>query len=279
MQSTSKKDGQRAQIFGVPISGSSRGQVLKMVEGWIDGKESREAKNDGVSEQIRLIFTPNTEILTLATHDRGFCDVLRQADINIPDGVGLVAAYRILKWFGKWESDQTISTSLPGVDVAHDIVMEAIEKGWKVFILGGRPGIAEKAAQMLESEARNAGKIVDSRFAWMVGRPEDADVLNKINEFKPDVLLVALGQGKQERWLVNHRGEVRAKVGMVIGGAIDFWSGKVSRAPLWVRRWGLEWLYRLIQEPWRWRRQLSLIEFGWLVFGQAFGIWASEDRV
>lgn len=269
MSDTQKKDGNSALILGVPISGKSKGQLLTEIESLIDKDGNFEHKSAAGVSSICLIFTPNPEILVLSARDNSFKHILERADINIPDGVGIVIASMILRLFGKAKSGQTISTSLTGTDLSHDLIMLAAQKGQKVFYLGGMPGVAEEAGRMLEREAKESGEPFSPNFAWATGRPEDDNIVEVINAFEPDLLFVALGQGKQERWLMEHRDILKVKVGMVVGGAIDFWSGRVRRAPLLMRKLGLEWLFRLIVEPWRWRRQLKLFEFGWLVLRDA----------
>lgn len=262
-KNTTKIDGYNATILGIPIFSSPRDVVLKTITGWVEGKTPK----SGVS----LVFTPNSEMLVEAKKDKDFENVLKQADMNIPDGVGLVIASRIL--------DQNISASQPsrlvnlaGTDLGKDLFMMAVQRGWRVYLLGARERIAQKAGEALEITARESGKEVNPRFAWKAGRPEDVDAVKEINEFKPDLLFVALGHKKQESWLLAHKDILSAKVGFGIGGAFDFWSGTIKRAPEWIRKLGFEWLYRLIQEPWRWRRQLRLFEFGWLVFKARLGL-------
>lgn len=274
---TDEKARQSAQILGIPIFSRSRAELLREVTGWVEEKIADSA-GKRLQARMKLVFTPNPEILVEASGDREFGEVLKGADINIPDGVGVKLAGGVV--------GQTISAVLPGTDIAHDLVLEAAKRGWRVYFLGARPGVAQRAAQMLEIEAREAGFEVHSQFAWeadagpsfargfgryglglKTGRSTE-EAIRKINKFRPDLLLVAFGQGKQERWLMANRGRLKARVGMVVGGAFDFWSGRAKRAPGWVRGLGFEWLYRLLREPWRWRRQLRLLEFGWLVLMQ-----------
>ena len=213
------------------------------------------------------VFTPNTEQLVQTTESVSFLKALNAADITIPDSVGLVTA----DW---WRAALTgkawaIRERVAGVDLAENLLLTAAQQGWKVVLVGGMDHTAQTASEHLKKRISGlqvwsveAGKIeVGSLPAQAGWKLEDGKLLTSINEIKPDILFVGFGAPKQENWVLRHKGELNAQVVMVVGGAIDMWAGNVKRAPQPVRRLGLEWGWRLAQEPWRLTRQLRLIKF------------------
>jgi N-acetylglucosaminyldiphosphoundecaprenol N-acetyl-beta-D-mannosaminyltransferase len=153
-----------------------------------------------------------------------------------------------------------------GADGIYQICQRAAIEGWRVYLLGAGPGVAERAAQRLL--VRDAGLQIVGTYA---GSPREAEwpvIQARLAAAKPDILFVAYGHPRQELWIDAHRHELPAKVALGIGGALDFVTGMAVRAPLWVQRLGLEWLHRLIRQPWRWRRMSKLPVFALRVIGQ-----------
>lgn len=182
-------------------------------------------------DKKRYIVTPNPEFVMLAQKDEEFKKILNQADLAIPDGAGLRLADRRLK-------------RLTGVE----LMLSLIEKGYKTVLAGSAPGIAQRAAEKLMT-----------RMDLVIGMAEpDIQAINKI---KPELLFVALGMGKQEKWIVKNLAKLNVKVVMGIGGALDQIVKPWLRAPLRVQALGLEWLWRLIMQPWRLKRQWQLVRF------------------
>ena len=179
-------------------------------------------------DKKRYIVTVNPEFVMLAQKDEEFKKIINSADLAICDGVGLRLADRRLK-------------KVTGVD----LMLSLIKKGYKTVLAGGRAGIAQKAVLTLRSN--------------LVGICEP-DV-EKINKIKPDLLFVALGMGKQEKWIVDNLPKLNVKVVMGVGGALDQIAKPWLRAPKLVRQIGLEWLYRLILQPRRIKRQWQLVRF------------------
>jgi N-acetylglucosaminyldiphosphoundecaprenol N-acetyl-beta-D-mannosaminyltransferase len=206
------------------------------------------------------IFTPNPEFIIYAQKDKKFRDILNQADLAIPDGVGLVWASRIL--------GQSLQERVAGADLAEKAVELASELGKSVFFLGGRGDTSVIAARGMQ--LRYPGLRVAGTWSGEAREVGDKENLDKIGQEKIGLLLVAYGHPKQEYWLERNLSKLNVNLAMGVGGTFDFWSGKVRRAPGWLRAWGLEWLYRLITQPWRIRRQLTLLKFIWLVFEAKF---------
>jgi N-acetylglucosaminyldiphosphoundecaprenol N-acetyl-beta-D-mannosaminyltransferase len=243
------------RVMGVPVFDGNRQEVLERVVNWLSSSES-----------VRVVLTPTTEQVVMASEEGvgespGLSDCFERADLNVADAAGVV-------WSMRRHGAKRVER-YPGVDMMQDIFSEAMERSKKVFFLGGRKDIAEKAAKAL----KEAYAITDEDFGklvrWDQGSSDVASELEKealvmvkkINDFEADVLFVAYGAPFQERWVTAIRGRLRVKVAMVVGGALDMVAGKVRRAPLWWRKIGLEWLWRLLYEPWRWRRQLRLLRF------------------
>lgn len=166
-----------------------------------------------------------------------------------------------------------INHRLSGIDIMEALVKLAAKYGWRVFLLGSRPGIVQQAAKKL---ILNHKSLIINRDPgpWLNddGKPinrveekKEKEVIKKINDFKPHLLFVAFGAPKQEKWVASNYNKLQTLGTMVVGGAFDYLSGRVPRAPLWMRNFGLEWLFRLFVEPWRIKRQFTLLRFAWLV--------------
>ncbi len=201
------------------------------------------------------IATVNPEFVMLARRDREFGEVLEGADLCMPDGIGLLWAARRL--------GQALPERVTGSDGLPIIAQEAAKQGWRLYLLGAAPGVAGQAAAVLA--ARFEGLSVAGTFA---GSPSDADapaLVARIRAAAPQILFVAFGAPAQDLWIHRYKAELAVPVMLGVGGAFDHLAGVRRRAPRWVQRLNLEWLFRLITQPWRWRRQLALPEFAWLV--------------
>ncbi len=215
------------------------------------------------------VFTPNTEQLMQARNDETFLKVLAASDMRVPDAVGLTKAdwWRAFVTGRPWLMRERVA----GVDLAEALLVRAAQQGWKVVLVGGMSTIAGTAADNLKKRLHGLDVVglEMGKLEFRNGMLEEDEVSRKaiaeIQKLKPDIVLVGLGAPKQELWVTSHKDELPVQVMMVVGGAIDMWAGKVRRAPQWMRSMGLEWLWRLAQEPWRFGRQLRLIKFMWLV--------------
>lgn len=200
---------------------------------------------------LKTIYTPNTEIIMKAQEDPTFKQVLNEGDLVIPDGIGVVLASKI--------HHLGLSERVPGIELMGLMLEFCNRAGKSIYLFGGAPGIAEMASEKILSTYPNL-KIVGIRDGYF--KEEDVwSILDDINEKKPDILFVALGAPKQEKWIHQHKKTLNAKVAMGVGGALDVWSGTVKRAPVIYQKLGLEWFYRLLKQPSRIGRMMSLPKF------------------
>lgn len=228
-----KEDISQVNILGIRIDQVDHADSIKIIA-------------DAVKRKVKLrIITANPELIYKAEKDALLRDMINSADLIVPDGVGVVWAARIL---GK-----DIKERVTGIDLATRILEAGSNNQWRIFLLGSKPGIAEKAAA--EQSVRYPGILVASHHGYFT-KEEEPSVIRKIQHFAPDILLTGLGAPKQEYWNEENDGLALVKIG--VGGSIDVLAGEVKRAPQFYRRFGIEWLYRLISEPSRIRRQVVL---------------------
>lgn len=196
-----------------------------------------------------FIVAINPEKIMKAQEDAKLRELLNKATYQIPDGIGVILASMIKG--GK------IRSRVTGIDMMLRLCKEAAAHGKKVFLYGAKPGVAEEAKKKLEERFPGI-QIVGT----MHGYEKDENVIkNAINQSNADILFVALGSPAQEYWIVKHMYSLVPKVYQGVGGSFDVVSGRLKRAPLFFQKLGLEWFYRLIKEPWRWKRQLVLPKF------------------
>lgn len=227
----------RAKILGVPIDLITFDDLLGCIGQWVE-----------LDDGLHQICTVNPEFIIIAQQDAAFYQVLHRADLCAADGVGVVLALRL--------RGIRVPQRVTGSDGVPMIAERAAQLGWRIYLLGAGPGIAEQAAQILT--ARYPGLQIVGTYAGSPQPDEAADIIGRVNAAEPDILLVAYGAPAQDQWIDRYRADLRVKVAMGIGGSLDFVTGKVKRAPRFMQRMGLEWLYRLYLQPWRWRRMLRL---------------------
>ncbi|NOX61026.1 MAG: WecB/TagA/CpsF family glycosyltransferase [Chloroflexi bacterium] len=203
----------------------------------------------------RQICTANPEFVMTARRNPQFMAVLQKADLVLPDGAGLLWAAR--------RQGQVLPERVTGSDGIYYLAERAAREGWALYLLGAGPGVAKRTADILTQ--RYPGLRVVGTYA---GTPADEDypaIAQRIRSARPDILLVAYGAPKQDLWIAQHKDDLGAAVSMGVGGAFDHVAGVRRRAPQWLIRLNLEWLWRLATQPWRWRRQLDLPRFVWAV--------------
>ncbi len=231
----------KIDVMGLKFDSMTMDEALSRAEALLRG------------DKAAYVVTPNAEIAYEALHDVQLREMLNGADLMLPDGAGVVLASKLLR--------TPVKQKVAGVDFAAGLLGVLERNGQSLYLLGGKPGIGELAAQkMLEAhpQLRIAG-IADGYFQ------DEAPVIAKINASGADALFVCLGAPKQERFMVQHQQELHVHLMAGLGGSLDAFAGTVQRAPAWMIRLNLEWLYRLIREPKRFRRMLRLPKYLWAV--------------
>jgi N-acetylglucosaminyldiphosphoundecaprenol N-acetyl-beta-D-mannosaminyltransferase len=209
---------------------------------------------------LHQVATPNPEFIMAAQADPHFRQILQEADLCIPDGIGLVWASR---WYGF-----PLPERVPGSELVYLLAEQCARHGWRLYLLGAAPGVAEEAGQRLV--ACFPSLKIAGTYAGSPDPAEDEAIVGRINASQADLLYVAYGAPRQDKWIRRNRDRldtVRLAIG--VGGSLDFIAGRAVRAPRWLQQIGLEWLFRLAREPWRWRRMLALPRFAWAAFWES----------
>lgn len=230
-----KIGGNKVYILGIGVAVTSMTQVLNKID---------QVVHSSLKKSF-IVVTVNQEFIMLAQADPLFNKILNNADLTIPDGVGLRLA--------------GVNTIVPG----RKLVSALITKSYRIYYLGGRGNVAKEMADKFGGLAGAGHTNIRSQ---MLDARENQRIINKINLYKPDILLVAYGAPWQEKWLWTNRDKIKAKVAMGVGGTFDYLTDRAKMPPDWINQLGLEWLWRLVHEPWRWRRQLNLLRFVWQVW-------------
>lgn len=202
------------------------------------------------------VVTPNPEIVMLCRSDPALTEAVECACLVLPDGIGIVKGAQIL--------GTPLKQKLPGIDFAQELFSLMAKNGQSLFLLGAKPGVAEAAAQNLERRFEGL-KIVGTNDGYFT---DDTPVIEKINNVSPDLLLVCLGAPKQELWMKDNASSLKVGLMAGLGGSLDVFAGITERAPERWQKLGLEWLYRLKEDPSRAGRMMNLPKFGFKVIGQ-----------
>lgn len=230
---------EKINIHGVMMDNVTMDEALGFVVERLDGPG------------IAKIYTPNSEIMMQAQRDSELKEILNQADLLIADGAGVVLASRIL--------GRPLKEKVSGIDLVKRVLEYTEKRPVSFFILGAKPGVAEMAAQNIMSRYPLA-EVKGTHHGYFDAEEEDS-IIDKINDSGAEILLVGLGAPKQEKWIHRNAPRLNCKAAMGVGGSIDVLAGTASLAPEFMRRAGLEWLFRLIKEPRRFRRMLDLPRF------------------
>jgi len=225
----------QAQVLGVTVDCLDMAATLAAIERFVD------------EGGMHLVATVNPEFVMRAQHDPAFARVLASADLCLPDGTGVVWAAR--------RQGCELAGPVAGVDLVHPLAAMCARRGFRMFLLGAAPGVADELAARLRAD--HPGLEVASHS----GAPDtghDEEALRLIHEHGPQVLLVAYGAPAQELWIDRLRNRLGVSAAIGVGGAFDYLTGRVPRAPEWMRDAGLEWLHRLVRQPWRIRRMAVL---------------------
>jgi len=230
-------------ILSIPVHDITYSETLDWIEQAI------------ISGDIHQVCTVNPEFVMAAQKNAEFRRVLQTADLCIPDGQGLLWATRL--------RGTHLRQRVPGSTLLWGISKRAALKGWRLYFLGASEGVAERAAEIMQATFQGL-RVVGTHS----GSPHTSSapgIIERVRASKPDVLFVAYGAPQQELWIDRYREELVVPLLMGVGGSLDFVAGVAQRAPEWVQRLGLEWLHRLIKQPWRFTRMLTLPSFAWYV--------------
>ena len=234
----------KVNILGVKVDKVNVSEASDRIIGFIES-----------GDKGRSVFTPNSEIIMMAYRDESFRELLNSSDLLTADGIGVVYASRIVK--------NPIKERAAGYDIACETLEKLSKKGGSLYLFGSKPGVAEKAGENITKKypgIRIAG-YSDGYF----NEEKEKTIIENINRANPDLLFVCLGAPKQEKWIYEHKNELKAGVCLGIGGSLDVFAGTVKRAPEFFTKHGIEWLYRLMKQPSRFVRMLDLPRFGFKV--------------
>ncbi|MDO4816202.1 MAG: WecB/TagA/CpsF family glycosyltransferase [Bacillota bacterium] len=224
----------RIDVLGVGFDTLTRNDTIELAKRLIDEHSSA------------YMVTPNPEIVMQTWESEEVCAAVNGANLVIPDGIGVVKASKLL--------GTPLKERLPGIEIAAEILKYIAESGKSAFLLGAKPGVAEMAAEQMKKDfpGINICGMNDGYFK------DDGPVVEKINAAKPDFLLVCLGAPKQELWMAKNRAVLDVGLMAGLGGTLDVFAGTVQRAPEFWQKLNLEWFYRCLKEPVRFKRIYKL---------------------
>ena len=255
----------KGTIISMPDAGEYKKRRINITNIWVDPIDldgaasviaglARERRNISITNvstsnvSSSYVCTPNAEFMMVAQDDKPFMDIINGAELVVADGAGVVLAARLLG-FGR--IDRTT-----GFDLTKKLVTDPGSYPFSFYFLGGKPGVAEKAARNVTDG--NPGVRVCGYHDGFFSEAEEPAIIDEINASCADILFVALGFPKAEKWIYLNREKLNVSVCMGVGGTLDILAGEVNPAPPFFRSHGLEWLYRLYREPWRAKRMLRL---------------------
>jgi N-acetylglucosaminyldiphosphoundecaprenol N-acetyl-beta-D-mannosaminyltransferase len=227
-----------ARVLGVRVDCVDMPTALSRIEAMVD------------EGGHHLVATVNPEFVMLARRDTEFARVLDSSALSLPDGSGVV-----------WAANRqgcAMKRAVTGVDLVEPVAAICVRRGWRLFLLGAGPGVAGQLAEKLEAAhpGLSVGHHAGNADPWA-----DDDAIKIIREHAPQILLVAFGAPKQEAWIERAGRRLDTPVAVGVGGAFDYLTGHVPRAPQWMRQARMEWAYRLVRQPWRARRMTVLPVF------------------
>ncbi len=240
---------QRIEVLGVPVHAVTYECWLRQIDRWV--------RSDFSAQHV---CTVNPEFIMIAKGDPIFFNILQRAAICVPDGVGLLWASRRLR--------TPLPERVTGSDGVPLIARQAAERGWRIFFLGAADGVAQRAAEVLQSGLPRLQ--IAGTYGGSPAEAEEDAIVERINASSADILFVAYGAPVQDKWIARNLPRLDVSMAMGVGGSFDFIAGIVPRAPDWMRKRGLEWLYRLIRQPWRLRRMMRLPRFALAVLRQTW---------
>lgn len=236
----------QVEILGIPLNVQPKSVLQQEATTWLQERKGR------------FISTLNAEMVLSSQRDEELRSILKKADLAIPDGIGIVWAARKIHGLRL--------RRYPGIELAEDLLANCAREQMPVFLLGSRSGVANKAASQLVNKFPSL-KIAGTHHGYF-SPEEEPQIIAKIKEARPALLIVGMGVGKQERFIKSLPQETFG-VAIGVGGTLEIWSGEKKRAPRWMRNLSLEWLYRLCLDPTRVFRLLRIVPFFWRIQWQA----------
>lgn len=227
----------RIKVLDVPFDNVTMADAVKIA---MEAIHNRKAS---------YVVTPNPEIVMLARENNELKDTIENAELVLPDGIGIIYGGKIL--------GTPLQERVPGIDFASCVMQQLAEKKGSVYLLGAKPGVAEQAGVNLKNRFQGL-RVLGAHDGYFT---DDAPIIEEINCLKPDLLLVCLGVPKQELWMRDHAKCLDVGLMAGLGGSLDVFAGVVQRAPVFWQKMGLEWLYRLLKEPSRLGRMMKLPQF------------------
>lgn len=199
----------------------------------------------GNKESVSFI---NADCLNISSKDEEYRSILNSQTLVLPDGAGMSIACRMI--------GERLKANLNGTDLLPELCEISRQNDFSLFLLGAAPGVAERMKENLENTYPGLN-VAGEQHGYFDHETDSSEIISKINAVKPNILLVAFGAPRQEKWIHQHRHEIDSNLLVGVGGLFDFYSGDKKRAPMWMRNFGMEWLYRLYLEPGRlWRRYI-----------------------
>jgi exopolysaccharide biosynthesis WecB/TagA/CpsF family protein len=239
-------DTQRVHLLGLPVDNITYDDWLRLIGNWTA---------EAGQPRARQVCTINPEFIMMAQRDVNFRNILRRAALCVPDGAGLLWAAR--------RRGTPLRQRVTGSDGVPKIAAGAAERGWRLYFLGAAEGVAEKAAEVLR--ARHPALKIVGTYSGSPAPEDEDELVKRVNSSGADLLFVAFGAPEQDKWIARNLPRLNVRMAMGVGGTFDFIAGVVPRAPVWMQRVGLEWLFRLAFQPWRIRRMLRLPQFVWRI--------------
>ncbi len=237
------------EILGIAIPTDTKKEILEKIL-----KSTTERKDH------YHVYSLNPEIFSLTFDNPDYRKAVKWAWMTHIDGVGV---WIVAKLLGIRTGDR-----FPGVDIMDEVIKQASQRSLSVMLIGGKENVAESLADCYHTRYSSLN-VHGFQGIQDINNPSPKELRSLfaiVADIKPHIIFVAFGSPAQELWMYKHREKLKGIVCLGVGGSFDFLSGKVPRAPRFLRAVGLEWLYRLIREPWRWRRQLRILRFLYLVF-------------
>lgn len=236
------------QILGLQLNTDSSELVLEQI-----------IRGLTIHREFAHVVSLNPENVVLSTKDPQFRHIISEAKYTINDGVGTVLASRLL--------NGAFVPRLTGVDLMQNLLKMTSKESLRVLLVGGKPNLAEELADCYSRSypASSFKGVVGFSKVKSPAPDEQKKLLSIVAAVRPHLMFVAFGSPEQEKWIYQNRASLQGVTCIGVGGAFDFIGGRVGRAPRLIQKIGLEWLFRLVKQPWRWKRQLRLVEFVWLV--------------